>query len=167
MPARPASDLRLGDVLRLPGGAKLQIISGVEDLDGRHFKLQVIRRSTHELFCMMVGSNVDGAVIEHHDSGRTGALYATEPRPSELLSTADIRPGDTIISMWDRHASAVAEVDDVVRQPLSTSMHMAASAVDGRHFEIGTGLDPRHVLLHRPTPEHAYAAPELIGARAS
>lgn len=166
MPARSAAELQNGDVLRLPGGGRLEVARATHTSSGTALSLRVIRRSERDLLLWMPGSNVEGTLVEHHDSHRTGSLYASEPRPSELVSPADVAPGDVIISMWGAPHSAVGEVGNVSSRMGATAVHMELTAVDGRRYRQTNSLDPRHVLLHRQPVEHDYApaADILVGS---
>ncbi|THA72494.1 hypothetical protein E6R60_26550 [Streptomyces sp. A0642] len=149
MPARRADELVVGDELRLPGGGRLTVRRIVSTGDGIALSLELTGRSVHTLRHVTWASGL-GEMIEHHDSGRTGALYATQPRPSELLTAAELLSGDTVITSWGTRASAVATVCDVWRQPVRAVMHLHCIADDGRMLRVQGYIEPRHLLLCRP-----------------
>ncbi|MFE6000399.1 hypothetical protein ACFQ6C_26620 [Streptomyces sp. NPDC056454] len=148
MPARRAEGLAVGDILRLPGGGRLAVRKTRQTADGMSLNLELVAKSVHRLR-HLTWANAVGDMIEHHDSGRTQALYATEPRPSELLTAAELHPEDTVITSWGARTSSVATVTDVWRQPVRAVLHLHATAADGRLMRIQSGIEPRHLLLHR------------------
>ncbi|MGW1436776.1 hypothetical protein ACWD7M_16195 [Streptomyces griseus] len=149
MPARSAGQLAVGDVVRLPGTGRLTVRETRLTPDGVSLSLELTTRSVHRLRYLTWATR-PGEIIEHQDSGRTGALYATEPRPSELRISTELRSDDTVITSWGSRSSAVAVVAEVWRQPVRAVMHLRAQTVDGRHLSIRSDATPRHLVLHRP-----------------
>ncbi|MFH8483008.1 hypothetical protein [Streptomyces sp. NPDC018055] len=149
MPARLAAELQVGDILRLPGGGRLEVRRARRTADDVvSLTLELVSRSKYQSRQLSWVRRL-GDTIEHHDSGRTQTLYATEPRPSELLTSAELHPEDTVITSWGSRSSTVATVTDVWRQPVRAIMHLHATANDGRLMRIQSGIEPRHLLLHR------------------
>ncbi|MGW9069234.1 hypothetical protein ACWGQT_07290 [Streptomyces yangpuensis] len=161
-PARTVDDLIVGDVLRLPGGGRLEVTGLARHLYSTTVNVQVLRRSVHPMRHFMWDRTV-GAVGQHEDSGRTQTLYATDPRSGELVTAAEVWPGDTVITSYGSPYSAVAVVEDVWRQPVRATMHVHSTGTDGRHYRTQTGLENRYFLLHRPAPAARYrTTPDLV-----
>ncbi|MET7363186.1 hypothetical protein ABZS76_32780 [Streptomyces sp. NPDC005562] len=161
MPARSVDELRVGDVIRLPGHGRLQVADLLRRPSSTTITVRVLQPSMHELRHFMWG-RATGATGVHEDSGRTRSLYPTEARADELLTAADLRPFDTVITAWGAPYSAVAVVEDVWRQPVRAVMHVHSTGVDGRRWRSQTGLENRYVLLHRPQPCHDFAVKETL-----
>jgi hypothetical protein len=161
-PARTGAELATGDVLLTPGGGRMEVESVTAHADGRSVGLRVLRPSRH-LVRNLTWAAQEGDRVEHHDSGRTGYLYATEPRAGELLSAADLYPSDAVIAAWGTPYSAVSVVEQVSRQLMRPTMNVHSSAPDGRRFRTTTGLDNRYYLLHRSAqPSTAEFRPESL-----
>ncbi|MFD7835679.1 hypothetical protein [Streptomyces sp. NPDC059761] len=162
MPARTVDDLAVGDVMRLPGGGRLEVAALDPHLYSTTVTVRVLRPSLHPMRHFMWSTAV-GGTGQHEDSGRTQSLYATESRPGDLVSAADIGLGDTVITSYGSPYSAVAVVDDVWRQPVRATMHVHSTGTDGRHYRTQTGLENRYVVLHRAAPAAPYkTTPDLI-----
>lgn len=158
VPARTADQLAQHDVMLVPGGGRLVVERASRAGDGTtSLALRVAATSRHLLRHLVWGS-VPGDVIEHHDSGRTRTLYPCEPRFDELVTAADLYPGDTVIASHGAPYSSVAEVTDVWRQPVRAAMHVHGTGVDGSPLRTQTGLQNRYVVLHSIHAEHAYAS---------
>ncbi|MGW7100300.1 hypothetical protein [Streptomyces sp. NPDC054838] len=162
MPARAIGDLVVGDVMRLPGGGRLEVADLVPHLHSTTVTVRLLQKSLHPMRHFMWSTAV-GGTGQHEDSGRTRTLYATDPRPGELVSAADIEPGDTVITSYGSPYSAVAVVDDVWRQPVRATMNVESTGVDGRHYRTHTGLENRYYVLHRAALPPAFkVTPELV-----
>jgi hypothetical protein len=161
MPARTVDQLVVGDVIRTPRYARLRVVGLDRAPDMTEVAFRVERPSAVRLRYFIWG-RTQGAYATQHDSGRTGTLYATEPRPDELVPASELEPLDTAITAWGTERSAVVTVDDVWRQPVSTAMHVHSTGVDGRQRRDLTALEPRYVLLYRPHAAHRFAPAETI-----
>lgn len=82
VPARPASELTENDVMLIPGGGRLEVQSVTRHGDGASVGLRVLTPSRHEMRHLTWISQA-GDLVEHHDSGLRGYLYATELRAGE------------------------------------------------------------------------------------
>lgn len=161
VPARTAAQMREGDVVLIPGGGRLLVEAVTAHADGHTLKMRTVTASRH-LMQHITWAGVCGDRIESHDSGRRGALYATEPRPGELLSAADLHVGDTVIAAWGTPYSHVATVDEVWRQPVSSAMHVHGTTPDGRHTRAQTGFDNRYYMLRRATDNGTAPLRDLV-----
>lgn len=87
VPARGADELAVGDVMLIPGGGRFQIERVHRHPDGFTLSLRVLTPSVHEMR-HLAWAQSEGDIVEHHDSGLRGYLYATEPRAEEQASPA-------------------------------------------------------------------------------
>lgn len=88
VPARGADGLTEGDVMLVPGGGRLEVEDIARHADGFSLRLRVLAPSRHEMRHLTWASEA-GDLVEHHDSGLRGYLYATEPRADELAPATD------------------------------------------------------------------------------
>ncbi|MFE0490118.1 hypothetical protein [Streptomyces griseoaurantiacus] len=154
VPARTARQLYEGDTLLVPGGGRLLVEKRTPRGSGAStLSLRVLKPSRHQWWHLTWASR-NGDVITHKDSGQ-GTLYACEPRPAELLSAAELYPGDTVIAAWGTPYTNVATVDEVWRQPVRAAMHVHSTTTDGQHVRTQTGFDNRYILLHRTAPDYS------------
>ncbi|WP_428957859.1 hypothetical protein [Streptomyces sp. cg35] len=165
LPARTAEQLQLDDVIRIPGGGRLQVVDLVRRPQVTTITLRLVSRSFHALKHFTY-QYAEGTVLVHEDSGRTRALYPTEARPHELITASELRPMDTVISGCGTSHTCVDSVEDVWHLPVSASVRVEATSADGRtcrHTQMGNAR--RFVLLHRSDPVHAFAAEPLLPVR--
>lgn len=164
-PARTADQLAVGDIVRQPGRCRLQVTEITDPPDARRIAFEVIDRTEHASLSHTFGLACPGANLEAFDSGRTGALYATEPRPADTLHADQVRPGDTVITP---DPGTVLTVEDARQHHTSTgalSIDVEGSAPDGRPVHLQTLPAAPYVLLHRPTAA-ASVQPALAGSAA-
>ncbi|MCX4799644.1 hypothetical protein OG497_37955 [Streptomyces sp. NBC_01242] len=161
MPARTVDDLTVGDTIRITGGGRLLVTDIRQHSTSTTLVMTLTQKPTHHMR-QFLWDRSEGAVIEHHDSGRTRTLYPTDPRPGELLGAVGLTPGDTVIAAWGLPYSAVMTVEDVWGQPLLNHMNVHGTASDGRPVRILTGQEKRYYLLHRPAAVHARAVYEPL-----
>ncbi|MFI0966980.1 hypothetical protein ACH4S8_37200 [Streptomyces sp. NPDC021080] len=156
MPARTVDELTVGDTILIPGGGRLRVTDVRRTRSAATLSLTLLRASAHTN-AHFLWDRTEGAVIEHHDSGRTRSLYATEPRADELISAVDLQLGDTVITSYGLPYSAVAVIEQVCGQPFLQHMNVYSTATDGRPLRAVTGLASQYYLLHRrqPTASHA------------
>ncbi|MDQ1041498.1 hypothetical protein QFZ75_008000 [Streptomyces sp. V3I8] len=166
LPARTVTELIVGDVIRLPGGGRLQITDVRRRSSATTITVALLKKSIHPMRHFMWDRS-EGATAEHHDSGRTRSLYPTEPREDELATALELQPGDTAITAWNRPFSAVAYIEDVFGQPLRATMHVHSTTTDGREQRAVIGLTKSYLILRRRRPgRHAYAPATDLAARA-
>lgn len=158
MPARSVEELAPGDVLRHPGGARLLVVRAEEYKASYQIKASVLTPTAHPRR-HMIGLEVAGTLLEGFDRYGSGSLYATEPREGELVGADRLHVGDTVITSFGMSHSAVAEVEDVWRQPAGTTIHVHGTACDGRPVHTQSGLDNRYVVLHREKSFSAFHRP--------
>ncbi|MEV7675020.1 hypothetical protein [Streptomyces sp. NPDC088752] len=166
MPARGAVDLVPGDVIRIPGGGRLQVDEVRTTSTSTKITVRLVNRSLHPMRHFM-WARTEGATAEHYDSGRTHTLYPTEYRADELLTASHLRPGDTAIIARGLPAATVVTVEELQEGGLFNRAYLHVTAADGRPLRVSTEGEPRYYLLHRPqrSTDHGYA-PAVHAARA-
>ncbi|MFD8656508.1 hypothetical protein [Streptomyces mirabilis] len=156
VPARTVDELTVGDTIRIPGGGRIRVSDIRRNSSATTLNVTLVRKSRHPMRHFM-WDRTEGAVAEHHDSGRTRTLYPTEPRADELINAVGLAVGDTVITAWGLPFSTVAVIDEVYGQELLQRMSVIGTATDGRPVRTVTGLDNRYYLLHRPRPTVAHS----------
>ncbi|MFE4863278.1 hypothetical protein, partial [Streptomyces sp. NPDC056670] len=126
MRARTVGELSWGDIIRIPGGGRLAVTAITPASSATTVTLTVLQKSQHHMRHFMWDQS-EGAVIEHHDSGRTRSLYPTEPRSGERVRAASLQTGDTVITS----SGTVVDISDSWPAPLFHTVNVTGTEVDG------------------------------------
>lgn len=156
--ARTVEELSVGDILRLPGQARLRLTSLTVSGHVWEIHTEVVQPTVHPRWCMP-GLGATGHRMVAHDRSGSGALYPCEPAANELVRAEELRGGDTVITSYGRSGSTVAEAHTVWRTTEGTYIHLMST--DGRATCVRPDAASRFVLLHRSTGGVNGVAPVL------